>query len=297
MDGEMIKTAARYVGTDTIIRHVAACNHLMAHLDKEASVGGKALEMGKKFITRPSSVKGVLTRRIGQLREGALGGAEEFGRRLLKPRYGLRKGWQEMAGTTSRARKLEGMGETASKLQRMAGEGRKGAREALKKQEDAILAYEKKTPHLGEAHKTFGEAWRAGGAKGVAEELSRSGWTGQGRVTKYLPTSQKALMAGFAASEIPGIVNAPAATPTGEGAALERLGGALGGTAGWIAGTGKMGLIPSAALWLAGEKAGKGLGRLADRLRSGASVGQAVTAPSPQEAREQLAKIYQTYGG
>ena len=292
MDGEMIKTAARYVGTSTIIRHLASRDSLLAGLEKEAAVGEKFLAWGKKLFSRPSSPGRVVSKRVPQLlKEGPRGDAAEFGERLMHPLYGMRKGWQEMSGVSARAREVDKL------TDRIVYARKTGRPDIAKKFEEKLMKYEAKTPHLEEASRSLGEAWRGGRVKGVAEELSRRGWTGQGSRMKYLPVSQKAMMTGFAASDIPGIVNAPAATPTGEGGALERLGSTLGGTAGWIAGSGRIGLLPSVALWMAGEKAGKSIGRFADRTRAGASPLRAATAPSPEEAREQLAKIYQTYGG
>lgn len=131
--------------------------------------------------------------------------------------------------------------------------------------------------------------------KTLAEELSRRGWTGKGEVTKYLPVGTKGMIAGFSGASIPGIVDAPKATPTGEGAALERLMREVGSTGGMIAGTG-VGFVPGMALWGLSEYGGKRLGRILDRYRAGASLPQAVMAPSPQEAAKQLQTIQQYYG-
>lgn len=131
--------------------------------------------------------------------------------------------------------------------------------------------------------------------KAIAQELSRSGWTGKGELTKYMPVGSKGMMAGFAASSIPGIVNAPKATPTGEGGRLERLMGEVGSAGGMIAGTG-VGFVPGMAMWGLGQYGGKHVGRILDRYRAGATLPQAVMAPSPQEAAEQLQTIQRYYG-
>ncbi len=293
MDGEMIKTAARYVGTDTIIRHMEARARMRSYLEKEAGVGDAVLSFGKKLISAPKSIlSGALSKGPQVLKEGLIGDPAVAGERFLRPIAGMSKGWEGMSGVASRAERLADKskalsslrGELASPTSKL---DKSKVQEAIEKLTKQTKEYEQATAHL--APETV--------PKGIAERLSRAGWTGQGKYTKYMPLSQKAMMTGFAASEIPGIVNAPAATRTGEGARLERLGGALGGTAGWIASTGRMGLIPALALWTVAQKAGAGAGRLADRMRAGATFGEASTAPSPQEAREQLAKIYQTYGG
>jgi len=300
VDGEMIKTASRYVGTDTIIRHMETCARMNARFEKEAGVGDALLSFGKRVISRPKTwVSGAISKGPQAIREGLVGDPAVAGERFLRPITGLRKGWHEMSGTASRAQELKGLRKTLGSLkgEKAVGQAAETQAKAIAAQQDRIRKFEEATSHLAPgASKGWREALK-GGPKGVAEGLSRAGWTGKGKVTKYLPFSQKALMTGFAASEIPGIVNAPAATRTGEGSKLERLGGALGGTAGWIASSGRLGLVPSMALWMAAQKAGTSVGRMADRMRAGASVGEAALAPSPQEAREQLAKIYQTYGG
>jgi hypothetical protein len=246
---------------------------------KEAGVADTAAALGKRVLGLPKSLGGMAVRSLRKAPEGLLSGGEEFGRRLFNPRRGLQEGWVDMSGLASRKRQLEGMFKDM-------------------RTPDVITEYAHKSKHLApEANVGLREAWRQGKLKGVAEQLSRGGWTGEGQITKYLPVGGKGMVTGFGAAEIPGIVNAQAASPTGEGARLERLGGLLGGSAGWIAGSGKMGVLPSMALWYAGSKAGTKAGRVADRLRAGGTVGQALTAPSPEEARAQLSKIYQTYGG
>jgi hypothetical protein len=153
--------------------------------------------------------------------------------------------------------------------------------------------------HLLEANKPLKDVIQQGGygaaAKELAERASRSGWTGASRYTKYLPVGGKGALIGFGAAGIPGIVNAPKVTPTGEGGTFERAGGLGLGTLGWIAGTGT-GLFPSVALGFGAERVGSRLGRIVDRLRSGADIRTAVGAPSPTEAQKQLATIQHYYG-
>jgi hypothetical protein len=129
----------------------------------------------------------------------------------------------------------------------------------------------------------------------MAEEAARRGWTGKGEMTKYLPLGSKGMVAGFTASQIPGIVDAPAPTRTGEGSTLERGLGELGSVGGMIAGTG-VGFVPGMALWGLGQYAGSRAGRVLDRLRAGAGLGEAVSAPSPQQAQQQLQTIQRYYG-
>jgi len=149
--------------------------------------------------------------------------------------------------------------------------------------------------HLLEPQQGLKGAWRSGGYKGLMEEMSRQGWTGQSRATKYIPWGQKALVPAFSAMEIPGIVNAPKPTQTGEGGALEKGLGALGSGAGWVFGSG-MGFAPAMVGWGALNYAGGRLGRILDRMRAGAPMRKAISAPSPTEAAGQLADIQKYYG-
>lgn len=278
MDGEKVKLAARYVGTSTIVRSMKSAQALTG-VTKEAGIADTAAAFGKRVLGLPKSTASFAMRSMRKAPEGLFSGGETFGRRLFNPRRGIQEGWRDMSGMASRRHQIERMVKNMDTP-------------------DVITEYAQRSRHLApEANVGLREAWRQGRGKGVAEQLSRGGWTGEGKYTKYLPVGNKGMMAGFGAAEIPGIVNAPAASPTGEGGRLERTGGLLGGTAGWMAGAGKMGVLPSMALWYAGSKAGTTAGRIADRLRAGGSVGQAFTAPSPEEARAQLGKIYQTYGG
>jgi len=139
----------------------------------------------------------------------------------------------------------------------------------------------------------------AGGVvKQLAERGSRSGWTGQGRMTKYLPVGGKGFTAIYGASSVPGVVQAAKGGPvgpTGEGGAYEKGIGLAGGLAGWTAGAG-LGILPMAALGLGAEYAGSKLGRIVDRMRSGANLRTAVSAPSPTQAQQQLQNIQRYYG-
>ena len=106
------------------------------------------------------------------------------------------------------------------------------------------------------------------------------------------------MMAGFGGAAVPGVVSAARGGPvgpTGEGGAFEQGLGTLGGTAGWIMGM-PLGLAGSTGMWSGGEYAGQRVGRIVDRLRSGANLGTAVSAPTPTQAREQLVNIARHYG-
>lgn len=244
------------------------------------------------------------------------GGFQEAFRRFTRPAEGVVKGWEQMSPRAKSTAQALQQGTTLERLTPKVTQRLDQARksfEAAKKLRDPqkLMAAQKELKaskelyqetfggmgkHLTAPSASIGEAWRGRGAKGVAEELSRRGWTGSGDISKYTPGTGKSLMLGFPlAFDLPSVINAPAATRTGEGGAVERgLGTAL-GTAGMIAGMGT-GFLPGTALWYAGHKIGGGAGRLIDRLRAGASIPEAVMAPSPEEAQSQLQNIARYYG-
>jgi hypothetical protein len=130
-----------------------------------------------------------------------------------------------------------------------------------------------------------------------AEALSRGGWTGQGKVTKYLPVGMKSWAVLPAAMAVPDIAQAARQkpTPTGEGGAGELAGKLLGSTGSFIAGS-RLGVVPGMAAMMLGEHVGGRAGRIVDRLRGGANLRTAVSAPSPQEAAGQMETIQRYYG-
>jgi hypothetical protein len=158
-------------------------------------------------------------------------------------------------------------------------------------------------PHLTEHPNPIGfKSWFSGAAdpgknrlQVAAEELSRRGWTGEGATTKYLPIGTKSLGVGLSGMAIPEIVNAPKPDHTSEGGALERSMGELGGIGGIIAGSG-LGLVPNVGVFMGAKHLGSKAGRVLDRIRGGASIRDAVSAPSPGEVESQLSKIQKYYG-
>lgn len=249
---------------------------------------------------------------IGSTSKGAIGDVGEAVKRVLSPiEYGLPTGYKAMSlrgarEGLSKADVAKAVSKINAPREGFIGKhipewllprqfGREGVHgyQHLKKPLGIgkILAGEVGGKHAPTA---LGEMGRRG--KILAEEASRRGWTGAGELTKYLPVGHKGLTAAFTAAEIPGIISADKATPTGEGAFLERGLGTLGGLGGMVAGTG-VGFIPGMAMYLGGHYLGGKSGRILDRLRSGASVGQAIRAPSPAEAEDQLRTIQEYYGG
>lgn len=209
-------------------------------------------------------------------------------RRFFNPVKGVAEGWAESAGT-------HGLKELDA-----------GGTKLLKEQGGSHL-FNPSVP-LSQAAK------QPGAVRGVAEELSRRGWTGKGTsglripftkahiipkgFTKYLPVGQKGLMAGFGLGfGVPSIYQAykrGPVGPTGEGGFAETGLGELTGNAAFIA-AGRLGWIPGLAMYMGGSSLGGKAGRVIDRLRSGATLRQAISAPSPTEAQEQLANISENY--
>lgn len=223
-------------------------------------------------------------RAAGRLQRAAETGAEVYKRIRHPISYGLPQGWKTMTPTAG-----------AGQL----GQVRRAARLEAAGNAPAASAFRAASgKHLLEKGKTLREAVKGpkgSRVKAVAEEMSRRGWTGKSKAFKYLPVGEKAMVAGFPMAAIPGVVNAPKATPTGEGGAVERAGGELLGAGGWVLGAGLGGPAGIAAA-IGGSMVGSRLGRFADRMRAGANPITAATAPSPTKARKQLSNIQRYYG-
>jgi hypothetical protein len=176
----------------------------------------------------------------------------EVATRLGSPMEGMRKGWSMLSPTKlmrEGGRMGEGLSEATARTTaaRTALEGRKavGAEHGGK----AIKGFFTRKPvvyrgdtMLGRARAHAATKLRAGehlapgakvapGIKGRAEGLSRSGWTGEGAVTKYLPVGQKGMTAAGAAMSAPGVYDA-ATKPydPNRGGLGEQLGGLAGFT-------------------------------------------------------------------
>lgn len=226
---------------------------------------------------------------IGQTTKDLLGGTGEIANRLSHPIEGMRTAWRESSPLPELTRRAKELGYDTPQA----------AAAALKTTDPA--KYEKLMgkgwvmPGAGE-HLLHVDP-TAGKVRGLAERLSRSGWTGAGKATKYLPIGTKGLTVGFTAAGIPSVINAAPATPTGEGGKAEAgLAEAATGLGTLLATGGGIGIVPAMGLMMGGRAVGSRLGRVIDRVRAGASLPDAISAPSPTEAADQLAQIQKYYG-
>jgi len=264
-------------------------------LEKDASLVDMIPKLRGLLTKVPGLPKtmGVAAARFAKGTGELIGNPGEIGHRFANIPKGMKEGWEALSNRHALQKEL---------LKNVSTRGIDLA--SITPEAKHFLTHEKKLvspglmgrgEHLIAPSQTLRESWKSGGYRGLMEELSRQGWTGQSRATKYIPWGQKALIPAFAGMEIPGIVNAPKPTQTGEGGALEKGLGALGSGAGWVFGSG-MGFAPAMVGWGAMNYAGGRLGRILDRMRAGAPMRQAISAPSPTEAAQQLGDIQKYYG-
>lgn len=246
---------------------------------------GEVLKRFGKYLTgtvlrNPTKLSLNALGKVGRGAKGVFRGSEEAAQRVMSPIKGLKEGWRHSSPLPAMEQRAKEMGFGTAQE----------AASALKGTD--VKKYKKL---LGGGEHLLGTPAGTGKIRATAEELSRRGWTGSGNISKYLPVGSKGLTVGFAGMGIPSIVNANKATPTGEGGALERGLGELGSAGGMILGSG-LGIVPAMGMWYGTQRLSSRLGRVLDRLRSGASAGEAVSAPSPTEAAEQLDTIQKYYG-
>ena len=246
-------------------------------MDKEAGV----LDSLAKFFGRGSAVAAKGTESM----TGLMG-------RLRHPVEGLAAGWKTMAPrgwqTAERTAEIAARGKPTGIWGRFS---------------EPFRAGKHLTEHMGAPRPLVGEgsALTGSGAQGIgrlqgtAEELSRRGWTGKGNITKYLPVGEKGMVMGFPLATIPSYTKTEKPTPTGEGGTLQRAMGDIAGTGAMVL-TGGLGAVAGIGSTLLGAHFAGKAGRVLDRLRGGATIGQAITAPSPTEAAAQMAKIQKYYG-
>lgn len=233
-------------------------------------------------------------------------GLQEAGRRLSKPLSGMTEGWRMSSpvyAAKSRAQRM-GYSNVDDAIQGLHGKATANADELIRHNK---LKPEMRQSFIDAEHKRSVDRLRGGGehifnpdpnagvVKRTAERLSRAGWTGAGKRTKYLPVGMKTWVAAPPALAVPGIVNAPKPGPTSEGGGIERGLGELGMVGGLLMGTG-LKFLPATALTLGAGYVGSRLGRVLDRVRGGANAQQALMAPSPEQAASQLQDIQKYYG-
>jgi hypothetical protein len=248
----------------------------MAFIQEVDHIQKEAVGLPKFVLQGLGKLKGVAKgwSRVKPTAQGYSGDLVEAASRVKNPLAGIRKGWMASSPRTA----LE--------------QGVISPKDAERLLKRSPWMAEKARPLVEIARSTPGYG---GKAREVARELSRRGWTGEGNVTKYLPVGSKGLAATFAAPVVGDVARSQKATPTGEGGAVENLLGGVGMTLGGIAST-RLGVLPGLGMFTLGSQGGKGLGRVIDRFRAGASPSQALFAPSPQEAAEQLQNIGRYYG-
>ena len=205
----------------------------------------------------------------------------------------VQKGWRAMEGSTP---------ETAKALsQSSATKRRMGGLLAPARESQAHLVRPGKGGLVPRERRGLRSAWQQGGVKGTAEELSRSGWTGKGRVSKYLPVGMKSWMGGLPVAMLPGEMKKDDPHYTGRGRA-ERTLGAVGRDLGWVASmpiTGGLGPMIGGGMVMgtAGSALGRAVGRPIDLLTGSRQRAQArkglknyadyaqAEAPSPRQSR------------
>lgn len=234
----------------------------------------------------------------------------QLGSAVTSPVRTLRRGWEGMAAgqLSQKANALahsRGTGFSGEGWQKMMEMGAKNPYELSRLQGAfqatqpgqarrlyGMLGPSKGARHLLDKSQSLSQARGAGGAKGVAEELSRRGWTGQGNVTKYLPGGKATVALGGVQA-----ARAAAKKPTeSEQAAGVTRGGKVGRHLGYA---GSQVLLSATPMGLAGgllahqalssgaRRAGTGVSRVYRKARG---------MPSAQEQARQIAANRQQAG-
>ena len=191
-------------------------------------------------------------------------GLKTIGRRIMNPKKGLQEGWRAFAPSNLMSMATDGGKELRQAVGKThAAQGKKGIRAATRRTFGAGT-------HISDpGGGSVREMLKGKDLKGAAEELSRRGWTGQGRLTKYIPLGEKGQMGVWAGTTAPSLARAATGTQR-EGEV--GLGEQVGEQAGWIApsilaaGVGGLGAmtIPLVGSALA-ARAGKALDRKVGR--------------------------------
>lgn len=209
--------------------------------------------------------------------------------RVLHPVKGFKEGWRELTPAAEMAR-------AAEQGEKYFTKGMFSPGQHLKGKSRSLVDIAKGKGIVGGKGKGWGSVGAR--ARAGAEELSRRGWTGRGKLTKYLPVGAKPGLAAwtlpFAVPELQEAYGKKVG-PTGEGGFGEALGSNIAGTGAFIASSG-LGLPAGLGMYMLGSGVGGRLGRIVDRLRGGASLPTAAMAPTPEEASSNLEDIQRYYG-
>lgn len=195
---------------------------------------------------------------------GRFGALKALGSRIANPKEGLKAGWKALAPSNI----MSSVGKQGKELR-----GAVGKTQAAQGKTGIGAAFQRNLgagTHLSE---------QGGGSvkgmlqnknvQGAAEELSRRGWTGQGKFTKYVPLGEKGQMALGAASVAPGAVRAAQGKQREGGPGV---GQQIGEQAGWMLPTvlaGGIGGVGGMAAPLVGSMLAGRAGRALDRKRRG----------------------------
>lgn len=212
------------------------------------------------FTDEVTKIAGIgLAARAGRFIQKSAPNVVELGRRIISPVKGMGKGWAHLSPTG----RLGAGGEQAAKYLKRIEQAGTG---------NILRRSFGPGAHLNPAYVTPESAGRT---RQLAERLSRAGWTGAGRFTKYVPLGDKATMLGVA----------PAFAAHGLSTGATGPGEEVGATLGWTipgilaAGTG----IPGAAATIAAGYYGGQLGRRFDEPRT-STAPQQIAAPANEEA-------------
>jgi len=172
-------------------------------------------------------------------------GWKELGYRITHPWEGVQRGWKGMARPRMTQEEIAATGFRIPFTESRTWQAGK---------------------HLGRFPIGFRRAWGEGGVKGLAEEASRAGWTGRGKITKYVPWGQKSWLTGFGGLGAYETATAP------EGKKLQTGLGELAGTGGWLLSGGLTKTLPTLAAFFGPSVAGGIVGGKLDRMMAASKL-------------------------
>lgn len=226
--------ASKYIGTyggrihpdDWVMKGVGGLGRAAAGSAVGAGVGALAdSEDRKRGALRGAVIGGAGAAAVPMALKGVHDVGKGTAKFVTRPFHTLREGWESM-GRTYTPKQLA----KSEHLRERGAEQTKTLKEKLEKGPGFFKRLFGATPESQQANvshlisptgeavapKGFGEAYRGatgqgvfgGRVKAVAEEASRRGWTGQGRITKYMPVGQKGFTAAFTGLSAPVVYRA-----------------------------------------------------------------------------------------